>query len=108
MTRTTKNTDAKFSQTQKVGRSKDQPRVTIWNRRIETLAGFEIGSPIDIEKTKSGSLVITAGDEQSTRRVARVKNHGNVLPVIDVKGTLVSQFGSHVDVTFVAGTITIS
>jgi len=96
----------KAKQTQKVGSVLGKARVCLWNRKIETLVGFTIGQPINIKRNPK-SVVITAGNGDSTRKVSRVKNKGNVLPVIDLKGPIVEGLGSHVDVTFSPGLIEI-
>ena len=99
-------------QTAKVGANKGQPRVCLWNHRNLPAAGFHIGTPIDVTRIPGDGcatqVVITIGDETSRRKVSRVKNHGNVLPVIDLKGSVVADMGPRVLVEFFPGTIRIT
>ena len=92
------------SQTAKVGKG---PRVCLWNHRNLPAAGFSIGTPVDV--SREGSTVeIRIGSEASRRKVSRVRNHGKVLPVIDLKGSIVDGLGARVLVEFFPGLIRIS
>ena len=69
-----------IDQIQKIGQA--GTRVCLWNPRLATL-GFPIGTPIKIHATPR-RIVITPVTE-ARRKVAKVTNHGRVLPVIDLK-----------------------
>lgn len=70
-----------LSQTQKVG---SNSRICLWNRKLNE-AGFQSGTPIKI-KAVNGVIKITK-DPNAKRKVSKVINHGNELPVIDLKNT---------------------
>ena len=70
-----------LSQTQKVG---SNSRICLWNRKLND-AGFQSGTPIKIEAI-NGIIKITK-DPNAKRKVSKVINHGNELPVIDLKTT---------------------
>ena len=70
-----------LSQTQKVG---SNSRICLWNRKLND-AGFQSGTPIKIEAI-NGVIKITK-DPNAKRKVSKVINHGNELPVIDLKTT---------------------
>ena len=70
-----------LSQTQKVG---SNSRICLWNRKLNE-AGFQSGTPIKI-KAVNGVIKITK-DPSAKRKVSKVINHGNELPVIDLKNT---------------------
>lgn len=79
-----------LTQTQKIGQSKGSRRICLWNKAMIE-CGFPIGQPIEI----GFELDITTGDEFlfircqapqfARKKVSRVVNHGNILPVIDMK-----------------------
>mgnify|MGYP003130369889 FL=1 len=71
-----------LDQIQKIGQA--GTRVCLWNPRLAQL-GFPIGTPINIRVTPR-RIVITPVAE-ARRKVAKVTNHGKVLPVIDLKQT---------------------
>lgn len=70
-----------LNQTQKVG---SNSRICLWNRKLND-AGFQSGTPIKIEAI-NGVIKITK-DKNAKRKVSKVINHGNELPVIDLKNT---------------------
>ena len=76
-------------------------------------AGFPIGQPISIKVSTGGKVTIRPVDE-SRKRVSRVVNHGNVLPVIDLKETKtislasVGEVGDEVRVRIASNLITIT
>ena len=70
-----------LSQTQKVG---SNSRICLWNRKLND-ANFKSGTPIKIEAI-NGVIKITR-DPNAKRKVSKVINHGNELPVIDLKNT---------------------
>ena len=94
--------------TQKIGTSKGAPRLCLWNKKLIP-AGFDFGQPIKID-VQSNHVAITPVKE-ARRKVSKVMNHGNELPVIDIKQTraidLASLFviGDPVRVTISAGRI---
>ena len=95
-----------LDQIQKVGQA--GTRVCLWNRRLATL-GFPIGTPIKIHATPR-RIVITPVTE-ARRKVAKVTNHGRVLPVIDLKQNKNVRFdgwGDHVRVVVNQGRITVT
>lgn len=59
-------------------------RICLWNRKLNE-AGFQSGTPIKI-KAVNGVIKITK-DPNAKRKVSKVINHGNELPVIDLKNT---------------------
>jgi hypothetical protein len=100
------------TQTVKVGkyRKVENNRICLWNRNHLPASGFPIGTPIDIvvgcqhwggagEGTEK-VLTITIGNSDSRRKVSKVSNHGNTLPVIDLKGDIVHGMGTHVVVEY--------
>lgn len=90
-----------LDQIQKCGSNRGTARVCLWNRCLAD-AGFAIGTPIRITVERGGLTIVP--DPAGKRRVAKVTNHGNVLPVIDLKSTKVLDLsvvgfpGSHVRV----------
>jgi hypothetical protein len=97
------------TQTVKVGkyRKVENNRICLWNRNHLPASGFSIGTPIDINRedgTKSNVgfhvIRITIGNSDSRRKVSKVSNHGNTLPVIDIKGDIVHGMGTHVVVEY--------
>ena len=74
-----------FTQLQKIGTSKGSRRVCLWNKRMAD-AGFPIGQAIEIRQIDSDHLHIVPVRE-SRRKVSRVLNHGQILPVIPIKET---------------------
>ena len=101
-----------LKQVQKIGTSKGASRVCLWNRVMKE-CGFEIGTPIDISDD-GGRITITPSDDPKARKVSRVMNHGNALPVIDLKQTrrldvsTLGNPGDEVTVSFKAGRIVIT
>ena len=99
-----------LKQIQKIGKSKDKRRVTLWNKKLVD-AGFTIGQPIAIHA--STSAISIAIDATGKRKVSGVMNHGNELPVIDLKETkslslaMLGEIGGKVSVSIEAGKITI-
>ena len=96
-----------LQQLQKVGSGS---RICLWNRKLND-AGFPSGTPIKIEVI-NGIVKITK-DPNAKRKVSRVINHGNELPVIDLKATkalplgeMFSQ-GDKVSVSIASGLISI-
>ena len=95
------------TQTAKVGQNKGKPRICLWNRHNLPAAGFDVGTPINV--VRSGNVIhITIGSEDSGRKVSRVKNHGKILPVIDLKGAIADLRCERVTVVFSEGWIRIS
>ena len=96
-----------LNQTQKVG---SNSRICLWNRKLND-AGFQSGTPIKIEAI-NGVIKITK-DKNAKRKVSKVINHGNELPVIDLKNTkalpLAEMFsqGDKVNVSIASGLIEI-
>ena len=84
----------------KVGRSSGKPRIDLWSKKMIE-AGFDFGTPLSIEWTMTGGggrIAVrpppartrrdsTAMGEVLGKRVSRVMNHGEPLPVIDLKST---------------------
>lgn len=101
-----------LEQTQRIGNSKGKRRVCLWHRAMID-AGFPIGQPISIKVSTGGKVTIRPVDE-SRKRVSRVVNHGNVLPVIDLKETKtislasVGEVGDEVRVRIASNLITIT
>ena len=99
-----------MEQKQKIGRSKGARRVCLWSRQMID-AGFAIGAAIRIET--SGQSVRVLPDVNGARKVSRVMNHGNELPVIDLKETkklnlaLLGEIGGEVIVKIEQNLITI-
>ena len=99
-----------MKQLQTVGRSNDLPRICLWNKALIT-CGFDFGQPIEIKVTKT--LVVIKPVDEGKRVVSKVMNHGNELPVIDLKTTKVINLdslfviGDKVTVTFSKNRITI-
>ena len=100
---------------QKIGKSKDKRRVCLWNRKLIEL-GFPIGQTIHVwtSQTRGGEGDIRIRpDKNGTRKVSRVMNHGNELPVIDLKQTNsldlsgLGEIGGKVAVRISQGLITI-
>lgn len=73
-----------LDQSQRIGTNRGNARVCLWNRALAE-AGFGIGMPISIAASRGGVTIVP--DPASKRRVSRVTNHGNELPVIDLKTT---------------------
>lgn len=73
-----------LKQVQKVTKNKNLPRITIWNRALLD-AGFNYGQALKIN-LKNGRVEITP-TQNSNNKVSKVQNHGNTLPVIDLKET---------------------
>lgn len=98
------------TQFQKIGSSKGKRRVCLWNKKIGE-AGFPIGQPIQIQVT--WGMVLIFPDPNGKRKVSRVMNHGNELPVIDLKETKsldlssLGEIGGKVEVTISDGRIII-
>ena len=96
-----------LEQTQNIGGNATR-RVCLLNRKL-TDAGFGIGTRIEI-KNLSRRITITPSAE-GARKVSRVINHGNELPVIDLKETRAISFagwGAKVRVVIVKNKITIT
>ena len=99
-----------LKQIQKIGKSKDKRRVCLWNKKLID-AGFSIGKSIAIHA--GTSAISIAIDPNGKRKVSRVMNHGNELPVIDLKQTkslslaMLGEIGGKVSVEIEAGKITI-
>ena len=83
----------------------------IWNRAIIE-CGFPIGQPIRIITGIDGLSIVPAAE--SRRKVSGVLNHGNRLPVIDLKetGSLslsgLGEIGDEVIVNILTGEIRIT
>ena len=69
-------------QTQKIGINKGSRRICLWNK-IMVEMGFSIGQPISIKS--DGQMLTIQPTNESPKKVSGVKNHGKVLPVIDIK-----------------------
>ena len=99
-----------LQQRQKIGQSKGTRRVCLWNKKMIE-AGFAIGQPI-LVRANSSRIIVTV-DNAGKRKVSRVVNHGNVLPVIDIKETKsidlsgLGDIGDGVTVSIAKGKITI-
>jgi len=99
-----------LKQIQKIGSSKGARRVCLWNKKLID-AGFSIGRPIAI--SASTSAINVTIDANGKRKVSKVMNHGNELPVIDLKETkslslaMLGDIGGKVSVSIEAGKITI-
>ena len=97
-------------QNQKIGASNSKPRVCLWNR-IMIECGFTVGQPYVIYQ--KGSVIELTPDAHGVRKVSRVMNHGNELPVIDLKQTgsldvsALGSVGGTVEVEFRHGKIVI-
>ena len=89
------------TQTVKVGKYRkiEQNRICLWNRNHLPASGFPIGTPIEIVRDGS-CLILYVGNSNSRRKVSKVSNHGNTLPVIDLKGEIVHGMGTHVVVEY--------
>jgi len=76
------------TQNQKIGKSKGARRVCLWNR-IMIDCGFPIGQPIELffehDPATGGEFLCITPNDAARKKVSRVVNHGNVLPVIDIK-----------------------
>ena len=100
-----------MTQKQKIGASKGAGRICLWNRAMLT-NGFPIGQTIGIKQT--GTALIIVPDKKGTRKVSGVMNHGNRLPVIDLKQTksldigALGNVGDSVNVEISKNQITIS
>lgn len=98
------------TQFQKIGSSKGKRRVCLWNKKLSE-AGFPIGQPIHIEVFWGAVWILP--DSDGKRKVSRVMNHGNELPVIDLKETKsldlssLGEIGGKVEVTISDGRIII-
>jgi len=98
------------TQFQKIGSSKGKRRVCLWNKKLIG-AGFPIGQPIHIEIFWDAVWILP--DPNGKRKVSRVMNHGNELPVIDLKETnsldlsSLGEIGGKVEVTISDGRIII-
>ena len=74
--------------------------------------GFPIGQTITIKQTGTGLVIVP--DDKGTRKVSGVMNHGNRLPVIDLKQTksldigALGNIGDSVNVEISKNQITIS
>ena len=96
---------------QKIGTSKGRRRVCLWNRSMID-AGFSIGKPITINA--KGNSILVRLDKHGNRKVSGVMNHGNRLPVIDLKETRLlslaglGEIGQKVYVKIEANKITIT
>lgn len=95
-------------QTQKIGKG---GRICLWNKiMLET--GFPFGQGIDIEQTGAGINIRPKSDAR--RKVSSVMNHGNKLPVIDLKQNksidiaALGNSGDAVEVLFARNLITIT
>ena len=101
-----------LKQTQKIGSSKGARRVCLWNKKLIN-AGFSIGTPIRITNCDVLKRVEIEPHIYGKRKVSRVMNHGNELPVIDLKETkslslaMLGEIGGKVSVSIEAGKITI-
>ena len=92
---------------QRIGTNRRQPRLTLWNRKL-IAAGFGFGQPVALTVGKTSLTVIP--DANGKRRVLRVMNHGNELPVLEFLGKWighVGQPGDTVQITVEPGQITI-
>jgi|TARA_R100001530_G_C4191639_1_gene122318 hypothetical protein len=69
---------------QKIGQSKGSRRLCLWNRELNK-CGLTSGTPVRV--TVLPDSITIAACKDSSRKVSRVKNHGNILPVIDLKET---------------------
>ena len=100
------------TQIQRIGNSKGSRRVCLWNR-VMIECGFPIGQPIQIV-SDAHSVSIVPAIQPSRKRVSKVINHGNVLPVIDMKETKslslahLGNVGDSVTVEFAPGIITVT
>ncbi len=100
-----------MTQKQKIGRSKGARRICLWNRAM-IKNGFEYGQPICIAVENGARLMVYA--KAGPRKVSKVMNHGNELPVIDLKETksldfsFLGEVGDKVVVSIQPGKITIS
>ena len=74
------------SQTPKIGQSKGARRVCLWNR-VMIDCGFPIGQPITVVMVACSNVCLITPTDTARKKVSRVVNHGNVLPVIDLKET---------------------
>ena len=73
-----------MEQTQRIGQSKGKRRVTLWNRALND-AGFPAGTRIAIVADTVAHDLTILPDLDGSRKVSAVMNHGNDLPVIDLK-----------------------
>ena len=102
-----------MEQTQRIGQSKGKRRVTLWNRALND-AGFPAGTRIAILADTVAHDLTILPDLDGSRKVSAVKNHGNDLPVIDLKenGKLdlshLGDIGGNVTVSIEPGIITIT
>ena len=94
-------------QTQKIGKG---GRICLWNK-ILLDTGFTFGQAIEIEQT--GARISIRPKSDARRKVSSVMNHGNKLPVIDVKQSKsidIAALGNHgdaVEILFARNLITI-
>ena len=77
-----------LKQEQKIGQSGGKPRICLWNRKLIE-CGFGIGQTFLIKQITAlmGVCVQLTPSVDGKRKVSRVVNHGNELPVIDLKHT---------------------
>jgi len=100
-----------MTQKQRIGTSKGAGRICLWNRAMLT-NGFPIGQTITIKQT--GTALVIVPDKNGKRKVSGVMNHGNRLPVIDLKQTKsldigkLGNIGDSVNVEISTNKITIS
>ena len=80
-----------MTQKQRIGASKGAGRICLWNRAMIG-HGFPIGQRITIKQT--GARFTITPDDNGARKVSGVMNHGNRLPVIDLKQTKSLDVGS--------------
>ena len=92
--------------------------MTLWNRKLIE-CGFTFGKTIGIIKSKNQVVIITTcsgwnaaqGINRPDRKVLKVMNHGNALPVIELCGAWVDHLGNHgstVQITVEPGKIIIT
>jgi 3-dehydroquinate synthase class II len=74
-------TNAILDQVQTIGKGR---RVCIWNKAL-TEAGLGAGTRITVTASGNLGVLAVAADPDGKRKVSRVMNHGNALPVIDLK-----------------------
>jgi len=85
----------------------ERNRIVLQNKDYLFRGGFNFGTPIEIDR-HDDVIQITVGDQSSQHKVSRVKNHGNILPTIDMKGKLVHNLGAKVTVSYSEGLIEIT
>ena len=102
-----------MEQTQRIGQSKGKRRVCLWSRALNA-GGFPAGTRIAILADTVAHDLTILPDLDGSRKVSAVKNHGNDLPVIDLKEgkkldlSHLGSIGGSVTVSIKPGIITIT